>query len=230
METILNFIFPKRCIGCRKTGYYLCSSCQQQLVQKELICPQCTHASIDGRVHPICAVRFGMDGLWSLGAYQGTLKKAIQRLKYRFVATLADPLIDLWISYWAIYGSDLLLQIKADPAKWVIVSVPLSKARLKWRGFNQSSLLAEGLSIRLELPFVSVLEKVIDSAPQASLSRRLRLKNNKEAFILKDPHSIEGKSILLVDDVWTTGATMRECAWLLKKGGAKQVWGLTLAR
>src|SRR5260221_10444393 len=94
---LLNFFFPKRCINCSKIGYYLCHSCLNSIVQGDLVCPVCERLSFAGVTHPVCRRRYGLDGLWSLGVYQNPLRKAIQKLKYRWVKEIAEELVDVMI-------------------------------------------------------------------------------------------------------------------------------------
>lgn len=231
LSKILDFLFPKICVGCSKLGTYFCQNCIQNILQKELICPFCKRPSIGGAVHPVCKRKYGLDGLWSLGAYQDSLKKAIQKLKYHFVSDLGETLVDLTLKYWARYNPFLLDEIKKDGGKnWQIVPVPLHKYRQNWRGFNQSALLAKLLAKKIGLTYSEALVRVKNTKPQADLSADKRKLNIKNAFSLTKSSRLGPNNFILVDDVWTTGSTMRECCFILKKGGAKKVWALTLAR
>lgn len=111
------------------------------------------------------------------------------------------------------------------------MSVPLEKKRLKSRGYNQAEVLAKELSQILEIPLiVDNLVKTRKTLPQAKLSAKERGENVKNAFSVKNPAEIIGKKIFLIDDVYTTGSTMEECATVLKNAGARQVWGVAIAR
>ncbi|MCL5784452.1 MAG: ComF family protein [Patescibacteria group bacterium] len=226
---LLDLIFPKFCVGCHKWGTYLCSSCINHITQNELICPICTRPAIGGAVHPLCKRKCGLDGLWSLGSYRGVMQKAIKKLKYRFVTDLAEVLTNLMIEYWARYEAQFLEEIKKDRGEgWVIVPVPLHPKRQKYRGFNQSALLGQLLSKKLGLGYQDVLKRLRYTKPQAQLSGAERRKNLKNVFALAN--SSLSSNILLIDDVWTTGSTLKECCYVLKRGGAKKVWAITLAR
>lgn len=112
-----------------------------------------------------------------------------------------------------------------------IVAVPLHPTRLRKREFNQSLLLALSLGKRWNLPVLTnVLLRTKLTPPQTSLSRRARLTNLRKCFAVKNPAAIEGKNILIVDDVVTTGTTVNECAKTLRKAGAQSVHVQTLAR
>lgn len=172
-----------------------------------------------------------MDGLWSLGVYEDPLKTAIQKLKYKWVQELADDLIKITIEYWAKHQPFLLEKIKKDQGRnWVIVPVPLHKLRQNWRGFNQASLLGKMLSNASGIKFTEALTRVKYTKIQMKLHARERRINIKGAFQVSNLPELKGKSIIIVDDVWTTGATIKECCFELKRSGAKEVWGLTIAK
>ncbi|MBI4036859.1 ComF family protein [Candidatus Daviesbacteria bacterium] len=232
MNLLLDLVFPKFCVGCGKFGSYFCPKCVENITQTELVCPNCERAGIGGKTHPLCQRKCGLDGLWSLGIYQGSLKKAIQKLKYKFVKDLAQVLVDLMVIYWAKYSAQFLTEIRKEGVKsWVVVPVPLHSKRQKWRGFNQSALLGQILAQKLGLDYQEVLKRVRYTAPQVGMEAWKRKQNIKNAFSLTNPYTLDSKPcVLLVDDVWTTGSTLKECAYILKKSGAKKVWAITLAR
>jgi ComF family protein len=147
------------------------------------------------------------------------LREAIHHFKYEGVRALAGVLGDILHTGWLV-----------DP--WpaeVIVPVPLHKGRLRERGYNQSALLSHELSVRAGLPMVDgVLARTAPTRPQVGLSIEERADNVRNAFRCLGQGLLDAR-VLLVDDVWTTGATMRACGQALLAGGARAVWGLTLA-
>lgn len=210
-------------------------------MQQDLVCPNCEKPAIGGKVHPLCKKRFGLDGLWSLGiynsgavssfAYQNPLKKSIQKLKYKFVADIADTLTDLTLEYWAKFTPQFIEEIKKDRGEgWVVVPVPLHPKREKWRGFNQSALLGKILASKIGLEYAEALKRTKHTKPQVGLASWERKKNINNAFALNLKFEIKNLKFLLVDDVWTTGSTLKECCYILKRNGAKSVWAITLAR
>lgn len=231
IRVILDFLFPKTCINCGKFGSYLCADCIKEIRQTELVCPFCERPSLGGVVHAVCKRRFGLDGLWSLGIYEGALRKAIQKLKYRWVSEVAKELINITLEYWVKNPPILLDKIKKDQGKnWIITSVPLYPSRQKWRGFNQSELLAKLFANKLGLKYENTLKRIRNTKPQMKLLASERKRNIKNAFELAVSNQLSDVSILLIDDVWTTGSTLKECCYVLKRGGAKIVWALTIAR
>lgn len=155
----------------------------------------------------------------SAGIYDGVLLEAIHRFKYNGKTSLAKPL--------TMIMADVFPAIECD----LIVPVPLHKTRLKERGFNQSLLLAKGLVRIYNRPMDYLnLERIRATEHQINLKGKERLMNVKDTFAVKDKAPFRDKRILLIDDVYTTGATVAECSKTLKKAGAKSVDVLTLAR
>ncbi len=160
-------------------------------------------------------------------------KKLIHQFKYKpYTKALAKPLASLLIEHFIITG-------KNTDEIWqnsVLVPVPLDKTKLKNRGYNQSEELAKELSKVLKVPvFSDVLTKIKQTSPQMELKKEEREKNLAGAFAIKNcaPSGVaqfSGKKVFLVDDVYTTGSTINECARVLRDAGAKSVWGICIAR
>jgi competence protein ComFC len=228
---ILDFLFPRHCLGCGKVGSYFCSNCLNLVLLKdEQICPLCEKGTFGGLTHPGCRRPFGLDGLTSIFAYKGVVAKAIKKLKYKFVKDLAEELVELFLSF---CGEEKLFSDFCRLPDVVLVPIPLHPRRLRWRGFNQAELLGKLIAKNLGIKFVpDLLVRVKDTRPQVDLDRKCRQQNILGAF-RKNPNSqfvIRNSLILVFDDVWTTGATLREAGKVLKRNGAKKVWGLTIAR
>lgn len=237
MNFFLDLLFPKKCVGCKKFGGYFCTSCVGNILQTDLVCPKCERLAMGGQTHPICRRKFGLDGLWSLGIYspreagQNPLREAIKQLKYGKVTELAETLVDILLEYWVKYQPFVLDQIKFDKGVgWGVSAVPLYWWRDNSRGFNQSELIGQMLSKKLGLAYCDGLKRTRYTKSQVKLKGRERQQNIRGAFSLNSQLSIVNSQILLVDDVWTTGSTLRECCYILKRAGVKKVWALTLAR
>jgi competence protein ComFC len=169
-----------------------------------------------------------IDGVFSSVIYAGVVKKLVYRFKYPpYLTSLRPLLIDIF--YEGLIQKEVFTSILQTTT--VFVPIPLHASRLKKRGYNQSQLLAESLAKRFGLVSLACLERVKKTQPQFGLSKEDREINIKGAFALKKQrtHSLSGMHVFLVDDVATSGATLREAAKVLKRAGVGKVWGITLA-
>jgi ComF family protein len=235
LDMLLQWVYPQACRGCetsfntRVAGLF-CEDCWQQIRRIEgPCCPGCgkpfgseatlshspTHRCGDCRERPR-----GFDAAFSVCWYDGVLAEAVRLLKYHGKPRLSRPLCEV-----------MSVGLKRLPPIETILPVPLHPKRLREREFNQAALLAKGLrrytGARLDL---LTLHRERWTPPQVELSGPERVKNVRKAFRVVRPERIAGQALLLVDDVYTTGATLEECAKALKKAGAKTVYALTLAR
>ena len=163
------------------------------------------------------------DQALAAGMYEDRLRRAVHALKYNGRTELAPALA----GYMAKHLASPFYPVRAD----LILPVPLHKNRLRMRGFNQALLLARALYPQdRERIRADVLGRQVDTTPQVRLKGEQRRKNVRGAFAVSMPEVVRDRSIILVDDVYTTGATVNECARVLKKAGAVSVLVLTLAR
>ena len=226
----LDLLFPRKCLGCSKTGGYFCSQCLNFIsLDSQRICPVCERSSIGGLTHPRCHSATSLDGLTSVFAYKGLIKRAIVNLKYRFVSDLAHDLTELFLSF---CGEDKTFSRICRSKEAILVPIPLHPRRERWRGFNQSELLGKIIAENLGINFSpDLLIRIKNTTPQIKLKEKERKTNIQDAFRVSPSHPIiQSSNILLFDDVWTSGATLKEACRTLKRAGAKMVWGLTIAR
>lgn len=210
-EHLLDLLFPRKCPFCREiladSDAPLCPSCQPRL-------PWQTGKSAEGKVD-------FADGCLSPLGYQGSVPEAVRRYKFGGVRAYARP-----------FGL-LMAQCAADHALEVdcVTWVPLSARRLRRRGYDQAELLARRVGEELGLPAEPLLRKIRDTQTQSDLDTEgARRANALGAYAVLPGTGIKGKRILVVDDVVTSGATLSECARMLRQAGAAKVYGLTLAR
>jgi ComF family protein len=163
-------------------------------------------------------------GIHGVTTYEGIVKEAIARFKFNGKKRLAEPLGILLVKYLSSHSNLNVNELDA------IVPVPLHLSRLKQRGFNQVELLARIISRYHDLPVKAALERTRPTHPQFDLSRQQRQSNVAGAFKVTEPNGVFNKRLLLLDDIYTTGATVGECAKALKIAGAKRVEILTLSR
>jgi ComF family protein len=219
----LDLFFPQKCLGCGKEVGLLCRRCQLSLPRiLPPICPKCGRPQLSGIICPGCiGWQNNIDGIRSPFKFEGLMRQAVYQFKYKNLRTLAKPLSELLEKYLTRYPL---------PGE-VLVPVPLHHKRLKERGYNQSTLLAEELSKLLKLPVVdNCLVRVKYILPQAQTkSLDERLANVHQAFSCLNSR-LQNARILLVDDVSTSGATLDACASALKAAGAISIWGIALSR
>ncbi len=221
----LDVIFPKRCLGCKKFDTWLCDKCHARFgLVVEQRCPLCTNVITPSGITCLkCKHKSNtfIDGVF-VASYQDIfLKKVIHAYKYRFIKELSAPLALLLAQS---------LQNAHLKVPDLIMPVPLHDRRMRWRGFNQSQLLAQELDLQIPLVCDNLKRLKFTAAQVKVKNRQKRLKNLEGVFGLNDSKAIAGKKILLIDDITTTSTTFNECARVLKKAGALKVTGLALAR
>jgi competence protein ComFC len=227
--SLLDWLFPKYCLGCRRAGGYFCPQCRLKFQRATQICPVCATASLTGKTHPSCQDKYTLDGLTCLYAYNSMMKATIHKLKYELVFDLVDE-------FWQIARQEL--RGKNTPGirefvkqKPLVIPVPLYWYKENNRGFNQASLLGKKLAVELKLPFVGkVLTRQKHTPTQTTLHPKERRSNVAGAFGVNSKLLPPNSKLLIIDDIWTTGATLKSCCLALKEAGAKKVWGLTIAR
>ncbi|HEV8131492.1 MAG TPA: ComF family protein [Acidobacteriota bacterium] len=200
----------------------VCQNCWDALAAMRVDCLRCGQQYPAGRCAECaqCRPLAYMDIARSHGRYRGGLGKILRQYKYRADRSLAPGLARL-------LESTFLRNFVAS--EWTFLTgVPTHPARVRVRGFDHLDLLGRLLARRIRLPFCSVLSKSMASRPQAGLSETQRRRNVRRSFVAKE--SLGGKRILLLDDILTTGATINECARILKRAGAARVGALTVGR
>jgi len=234
-HALLDFLFPASCAYCS-------SPVRESRVPR--FCEQCWSdlSPLQGPVCPSCGRAFGSpvalehspeheclacrkdppryDQALAAGIFEGPLREAIHVYKYRPLRALGGPLA-AWMA------EQVRMTVPLDLA----MPVPLHRSRLRHRGFNQALLLAQGVCGRFSVPLsFDNLVRTRHTRPQVELSGRERAENVRGAFAVARPGEVQDRKVLLIDDVFTTGATMNECAKVLKDAGAASVTVLTLAR
>lgn len=220
---VLDFIFPQRCVGCGREGNFICSSCRRSLPRvMSPLCPRCGKPQSSGMLCSTCVGwQAEIDGIRSPFRFDGVMRQAIHQLKYKNLRALAGTLSGFLSDYLA-----------TDPIPGeVLVPVPLHTKRLRERGYNQSILLARETGKLTGLLVVDdCLIRERHALPQARTSNVKERRDNVVGAFACCDRRLQGKQVLLIDDVSTSGATLDACATTLKKAGASSVWGLVLAR
>ena len=217
----LNLVFPRFCLKCKVEGAYICRACKMELkLSATQSCPRCHAISSDGKFcSSACNKGFYFDQLIVCMDYKTNplLRRLISNYKYNFLKEL-----NIELSLMMNQQLQKFVDLRDD---LLITPVPLHKKRFRYRGFNQSLLLANGLKSGF---LVDCLERTKYRPEQAKLQRKGRLENLKGTIAAKG--ELSGKHFILVDDVATTCSTINECSRALKAAGAQNVCGLVLAR
>lgn len=219
-----RLLFPKFCLGCGFIGVYICPNCQKNL--KKIIkdkCFYCGLSSAYGLTHPACLKKDGVDGLISIYYYDNLLKKIIKSIKYRGVYLALNELI-MTVDYEAIAKIKKLVDNQT-----IIQPIPLHFQKEKERGFNQVKPVADFLGRFLHLQVGDYIQRRRATLSQAQIKEKVdRIRNIAGAFGIKK--AVAGRNFLLIDDVVTTGATIKEATRIIKRAGAGKVYVFTLAK
>lgn len=216
-NTTLELIFPRFCPICG-TGigssdkYPLCETCRKDIKQNTRIFPEAPRGD---ECH--------FDRSYSVALYEGTIRECMHKFKYNGLLSLEALFADLMAGF-----AEKYMTISDFDC---IISVPLHRVKLRERTFNQAEILALPLSRKFRIPYIgNNLVRVKPGRSQTTLSKSGRVKDVEGAFRVRNAAALKDKSVLLVDDVFTTGATVNECSMVLKDSGAKYVGVFTLAR
>ena len=224
LENISEMVFPSnfKCLGCDRdilNGMDFCDKCEKNLpYNNKNICEVCG-AKIDGVGKcVICGSKKSYEIARAPFLYEGIIKKLIYDFKYNNAKYLFKPLSKYMINCY------LQNNMRAD----LIVPIPLYFKRFKQRGYNQSELLGVEIGKALNIPVLNALSRIKDTSTQTNLNFEERKENIKRAFKLVDK-SVKGKNILLIDDVYTSGATIKEACSVLNSASVNKIYVLTLA-
>lgn len=237
---MLELLFPIKCAACeretagKRKNKLICTDCLQKLSPSiNFFCPLCEAKTIDAKLCFSCNLiinntknNFYLDHLLYPFSYKDfKIQKIIKAFKYRFIKNLETPLGRLMTLYLE------KIKDKIDFNDLTIIPVPLHQRKFNERGYNQSELIAVKIAEYLNTKVISnCLLKIKSTKDQTYLKENERVGNLKNVFACVKSDLISGKNILLIDDVYTTGTTMAECARVLKEAGATEVSGLTIAR
>lgn len=231
-EGLLSLLYPPHCAKCRAdtaSGVHLCAMCAEEA--RKVTAPFCRQCSqpFDGAIEgefacSNCRDRaFHFDCAVAPYLSRGVVRDFIHRFKYDRDYYLRHPLAN-----WMAEALDDE-RIRAQPFD-AIVPVPLHSARFRERDFNQAEVLGELLAKRAKRPLLHALKRIRYTTTQTKLDREQRMENLRNAFRVRHAPSVQSRHLILVDDVFTTGSTVDECARVLRQAGAASVRVVTVAR
>ncbi|MFW0837491.1 MAG: ComF family protein [Candidatus Komeilibacteria bacterium] len=220
---LIHWLFPPTCAVCGQNNTNWCDDCQYKIKKRPLICPLCDKAQDQQILCTACANQTSLDKILVSATYlDGGLDKVIHAFKYQYHSQLAVPLAQLLIQRYQ--NIDM-------PDNCLIIPTPLHRRRYNERGFNQAELLANHFGLALKIPVkTNILHRKKYNDHQANLNRQQRLINVANSFSISKNIDLADQTIILIDDVITTGATLDEQAKLLKQNNARAVWALVLAK
>ena len=235
LPAILDWLYPPTCIACRvilplnQPARFICARCV--FLFEQITAPTCNQCGspVETEV-PRCSSCYGktFHFTYNRGAfpYDELIRDLMHEIKFRNKKRVAVGLGKLWADTLAEDDSFLLHMYEHD---FTLVPLPMHKAKQRERGFNQAVVMAEELSQKLNIPMEEILLRTEDTPPQAGLHPKLRAENVRDVFAVRPDTGIREKNYILVDDIYTTGASLNECARTLKNAGANEIICITFA-
>lgn len=225
IERLIDVLAPPECVVCGSEGEALCADCRKSCTQEYVSrCFWCGKLSEGSKTCSLCSRKTKLKALYAASDYNPTVKELVWRYKFDRQRTAASSIVELmWQNSWQY--------ISALPEGTMVVSVPTATFQIRKRSFDHTALLGKKLAERTKLMYVPALRRK-RQLRQLGAGRAQRLTQLKDTFYVPGNFAskLTGKSVLLIDDVATTGATLEEAARALKAAGARQVFGLVLSK
>ena len=215
---IVDWIYPRRCVGCGREGAYICGECEGGMRGVLPICPECGNDNRAGWRHKEC--ESAIDRLIVRWRYHGVVKRLIKKIKFESSWGMVEEIGRMWTGELATCRGE----------NWVVSSVPMYVKKRKARGFNQAELLGRELAKYIGAEYLELLVRNRETVPMFGLKRKEREANVGGSFEVVLEEGCLPRKVMLVDDIWTTGSTIRECAKTLRSAGVEEIWGVALAR
>ncbi len=227
MRDLLNLFIPPACLVCgarlENQSQVICGNCEAKIsLVGQNVCPVCGSENPEIPCTLCAEVHFTFDAAHSVFKFKGPVKDLIHELKYNGYSSPAG--------YFALPLAELIEISPALKNHDYVCAVPLHRVRRRERGYNQSELIAYATSMMAGIPYAEPVYRCINTYSQTLLSRAKRATNLKNAFKIKKNADVNGKKIIVIDDVFTTGSTLNEIAKTLRSAGAAKVTALTVAR
>lgn len=217
LDKVLGLVAPHSCVSCSGIGSLLCSNCSAGLKPAISRCYRCHQISEDFRTCSACRRTSKLYSVIARTRYEGAAEALVQKLKFDNARAGASDI------------ARGLVTLLPDEPKFIITHLPTATSRVRTRGYDQARLIARQLASKTNLPYDNLLER-IGQARQVGASRTERLANASKMFRAKNVKKLSGVSVVLVDDVITTGASLEAAAAILRASGAKRIYGLVFCQ
>ena len=225
-EYIISAIAPLSCLGCGIEGQALCIACSTpEILPFGERCWRCNRQSLGARVCSSCRSFRGPTTVWINSDYHGLVQAAVKKYKFSHARSLAQPMASLMAQTLKLYNQASTINRR----QYLVVALPTATSRKRRRGFGHSELLARHIAARLGLKNLNAIGR-LDQSRQVGAAKLVRLNQLQGNYFVKHPESVANRNILLVDDVVTTGASLREAARVLRSAGAQRVDALVFAK
>jgi competence protein ComFC len=226
-KIFLDIFFPRFCFSCKSEGRYLCGRCTLFLSEASFVCPSCNKAVFSGERHRKC--EGNVDGLISFWEYEGVVKEMISKGKKESLIDVFEELMEYGFLYIEDNKEKFLRFFNfLFNEKTIISYVPIHKEKELKRGFDPAKEVAKNLARVTKKDVSCLLERNVDTKSQKDLKRKERILNVGKVFSFISQKEI--KNVVLVNDVWESGATAKEAIRILKENGVKRVWVFVLAK
>lgn len=217
LDNLVGLIAPHRCVGCKRESNTICEYCTKQLVRPISRCFNCQRVTDNFLTCKTCRRVSHLYAVVAGSRYEGLSEDVIKKMKFGFARSSARDI------------ARLLVPLIPKEKRLLVTYLPTANKRVRQRGFDQSQLIAKSLSKFSGLPYQSLLVRESD-VRQVGATKKARLENASKMFSCRFGAKIAGATILVVDDVITTGASLNATASVLKSAGAKRVYGLVFAQ
>ena len=220
LEQVISFLSPDQCLICYQDASMLCDDCSAQIFRNnESRCYLCNMMTSQNQICPSCRSGSRLRRVWWLGLYKDDLKKCIGEMKFHRKRAYARRFGELFAGTVPYLADDTL-----------VIPAPTASRRIRQRSFDQAVIIARSFAAHRSLKALPRLLQRRNQDDQIGKRRADRIHQMKDSFVVSNSRAICGKSILLVDDVVTTGATLESAAAILRKHGAKHVDAVVIAR
>lgn len=217
LDKLIGVIAPHQCVGCSLGGTLLCASCASALVPAISRCYRCHQISENFRTCASCRRKSKLYSVTARTRYSGASEALVQKLKFGQAPAAASDI------------ASLLTPLIPDASNLIITHLPTAGARVRSRGYDQAQLIARQLAASARLPYASLLART-SSERQVGAGRASRFEHASHMFRARNSSRLVGASVVIIDDVITTGASLEAAAALLRASGARRIYGLVFCQ